>query len=159
MQNQTISELYTDDKKSKFSSNPEDILKSAKKIYENLYTRKKVSKSATNKLLNKIPLKKKISKEHFFLCEAEISLDEIIKAINAQKNSKSPGNDGLTTEFYKHFTNELALILVEVYDYWKQLGIIGISFKTSIILVISKKVDKKEKYGKLQAHLTFKLRL
>ena len=83
MQNQTISELYTDDKKSKFSSNPEDILKSAKKIYENLYTRKKVSKSATNKLLNKIPLKKKISKEHFFLCEAEMSLDEIIKAINA----------------------------------------------------------------------------
>ena len=159
MQNQTISELYTDDKKSKFSSNPEDILKSAKKIYENLYTRKKVSKSATNKLLNKIPLKKKISKEHFFLCEVEISLDEIIKAINAQKNSKSPGNDGLTAEFYKHFTNELALILVEVYDYWKQLGIIGISFKTSIILVISKKVDKKEKYGKLQAHLTFKLRL
>ena len=83
MQNQTISELYTDDKKSKFSSNPEDILKSAKKIYENLYTRKKVSKSATNKLLNKIPLKKKISKEYFFLCEAEMSLDEIIKAINA----------------------------------------------------------------------------
>ena len=83
MQNQTISELYTDDKKSKFSSNPEDILKSANKIYENLYTRKKVSKSATNKLLNKIPLKKKISKEHFFLCEAEMSLDEIIKAINA----------------------------------------------------------------------------
>ena len=83
MQNQTISELYTDDKKSKFSSNPEDILKSGKKIYENLYTRKKVSKSATNKLLNKIPLKKKISKEHFFLCEAEMSLDEIIKAINA----------------------------------------------------------------------------
>ena len=84
MQNQTISELYTDDKKSKFSSNPEDILnKSAKKIYENLYTRKKVSKSATNKLLNKIPLKKKISKEHFFLSEAEMSLDEIIKAINA----------------------------------------------------------------------------
>ena len=83
MQNQTISELYTDDKKSKFSSNPEDILKSAKRIYENLYTRKKVSKSAPNKLLNKIPLKKKISKEHFFLCEAEMSLDEIIKAINA----------------------------------------------------------------------------
>ena len=31
MQNQTISELYTDDNKSKYSSNPTDILKSAKK--------------------------------------------------------------------------------------------------------------------------------
>ena len=119
MQNQVISELYTDDKKSKFSSILEDILKSVKKIYENLYPRKKVSKSAINKLLNKIPLNKKISKEHFFLCEAEMFLDEIVKAINAYKNNKSPGNDGITAEFYKHFANELALILVEVYDYWK----------------------------------------
>ena len=31
MQNQTILELYTDDKKSKYSSNAKDILKSAKK--------------------------------------------------------------------------------------------------------------------------------
>ena len=39
MQNQTILELYTDDNKSKFSSNPKDILKSAKKNYEKLYTK------------------------------------------------------------------------------------------------------------------------
>ena len=32
MQNQTISEIYTDDNKSKHSSNPTDILKSAKKF-------------------------------------------------------------------------------------------------------------------------------
>ena len=32
MKNQTIFELYTDDNKSKYSSNPKDILKSAKKI-------------------------------------------------------------------------------------------------------------------------------
>ena len=32
MKNQTIFELYTDDNESIYSSNPEDILKSAKKI-------------------------------------------------------------------------------------------------------------------------------
>ena len=32
MQNQTIPELYTDDKKTKYSNNLQDILKSAKKI-------------------------------------------------------------------------------------------------------------------------------
>ena len=32
MKNQTIFELYTDDNKSKYSSNPKDILKSAKKV-------------------------------------------------------------------------------------------------------------------------------
>ena len=35
MQNQTIFELYTDDNKSKYSSNPKDILKSAKIFMEN----------------------------------------------------------------------------------------------------------------------------
>ena len=38
MQNQTIFELYTDDNKSKYSSNPMNILKSAKKIMK-LYTK------------------------------------------------------------------------------------------------------------------------
>ena len=38
MENQTIFELYTDDNKSKYSSNPMNILKSAKK-YMNLYAK------------------------------------------------------------------------------------------------------------------------
>ena len=92
MQNQTISELYTDDKKSKVSSNPGDILNSAKRFYENLYPRQKVSKSAINELLRRIPINNKISNECLRLCEAEVSLDEIIKVINSQQNSKSPGN-------------------------------------------------------------------
>ena len=46
MQNQTISELYTDDQKSKYSSNPNDILKYAKNFYENLHTKENVSNSA-----------------------------------------------------------------------------------------------------------------
>ena len=37
MQNGTISELYTDDKKFKYSRNPNHILKSAKNLYEKLY--------------------------------------------------------------------------------------------------------------------------
>ena len=94
MQNQTISEIYTDDKKSKYSSNPKDILKSAKNFEENLCTRENVSTSARNVLLNKISNNKIISNEHFTLCEAENSLHEIIESINAQKNNKSPGNDG-----------------------------------------------------------------
>ena len=35
MQNQTIFTLYADDNKSKYSSNPKDILKSAKKVMKN----------------------------------------------------------------------------------------------------------------------------
>ena len=51
--------IYTDDKKSKVPSNPDDVLNSAKKIYENLYTREKISQPAINELLNEIPTNKK----------------------------------------------------------------------------------------------------
>ena len=77
MKNETIFELYTDDNKSKYSSNPLNILKSAKKNME-LYTRC-ISRAATTEFVWKICNRKKISYEHFNLYEAEISLDEIIK--------------------------------------------------------------------------------
>ena len=102
MQNQAISELYNDDKKSKYSSNPKDIFRYSKKVYENFYT-----KVATTEFLSTIPNRKKISNEQFNLCKAKISLDEIIKSINSQTNNRSPGNDGLTVEFYKRFSNDL----------------------------------------------------
>ena len=68
MQNQTILTLHTDDRKSRFFGNPEEILKSGKKYYENLYTRENLSKHAINEILNKIP-SNKISNEHFVLCK------------------------------------------------------------------------------------------
>ena len=45
MQNQTISELHTDDKKSKYSSNPNDIFNSAKSFYKKRYTKETTSKT------------------------------------------------------------------------------------------------------------------
>ena len=65
MQNQTISELYTDDNKSKYSSNPKEIFKSAKKNYEKLYTKEAISKATTTAFLNKILDRKEISNKKF----------------------------------------------------------------------------------------------
>ena len=94
MENQTIfEELYTDDNnKSKYSSNPKEILKSAKKIMKP-YT-KWTSTAATTDFVCKISNRKKRSNEHFNLCEVEIT-----KSINSETNNEPPGNDGLTAEF------------------------------------------------------------
>ena len=143
MQNQTIFELYTDDNKSKYCSNPKDILKSAKKVYEKLYT-KQTSTAATTEFLSKIPNRKKICNEHFNLCEAEIASDEIIKSRICETNNKSPGNDDLTAKFYKHFSYELAPVLLDVYDFWGKLGTVSVTSRTGIISVIYKKGDKKD---------------
>ena len=40
------------------------------------------------------------------------SLDEIIKSITSERNNKPPGNDDLTAEFYKLFSNEIAPVLL-----------------------------------------------
>ena len=50
MENQTIFELYTDDIKSKYFSNPKDIFKSAKKIMKKS-TPSKTSTAATTEFL------------------------------------------------------------------------------------------------------------
>ena len=134
MENQTIFELYTDDNnKSKYSSNPKDILKSAEKIMK-LYT-KWTSTAATTDFVCKISNRKKISNEHFNLCEAEISLDEIIKSINYE-TSKSPDNDGLTAEFYGHFSNELAPVLLGVYDSWEKFDAMSVTYRIGTISAI-----------------------
>ena len=134
MKNRTTFELYTDDNKSKYSSNCKDILKSAKKVMK-LYT-KWTSTAGTAEFVCKIPNRKKISNEHFNLCEAEISLGEIIKSINSETNNKPPGNDGLTAEFYRHFSNELAPVLLGVYDSWGKLDTMGVTYRRGTISAI-----------------------
>ena len=108
--------------------------KSAKKITK-LYT-KWTSTAAITEFVCKTPNRKKISNEHYNLCEAEISLDEIIKSINSETNNKPPGNDGLTAEFYRHFSNELAPVLLGVYDCWGKLDTMGVTYRRAIISAI-----------------------
>ena len=132
MKNQTKFELYSDDNKLKYSSNPKDILRSTKKIMRNSTT------AAPTEFVCKILNRKKISNEHFNLCEAEISLDEIIKSINSETN-KPPDNDCLTAEFYKHFSNELALVLLDVYDCRGKLDTMGVTYRTGNISAIYKR--------------------
>ena len=72
---------------------------------------------------------------HFNICQTQISLDKILKSINSKTNNKSPGNGGLTVELYKHFSKELAHVLLEVDDSLGKLGTIGVTSRTGIISV------------------------
>ena len=63
--------------------------------------------------------------------------------MNSQTNNKPPGNDGVTQEFYKHFSHELAPVLLDVYDSWGKLSNIVVTSRTGIISVTYKK-DKKD---------------
>ena len=57
--------------------------------------------------------------------EPKICLDEATKSTNSQTNIKSPGNDCLTVEVYKHFSNELSLLLLDVFNSREKFGILA----------------------------------
>ena len=100
-----------------------------------LYT-KRTSAAVTYEVVCKILNGTKKSNEHFNLCDTEISLDKIIKSINSETNNKPPGNDGLSAEIYRHFSNELAPVLLPVYYSWGKLDTIGVTYRTGIISAI-----------------------
>ena len=59
LQNQTKSELFADDNKSKYPINPKDIFKPAKIFFKKLYIRESIPKASTTEFLSKIPNRKK----------------------------------------------------------------------------------------------------
>ena len=83
--------------------------------------------AATIEFLRKNSWQEKIFNEHFNLCEAENSLNKIIKSINSKTNNKSPGKDSLTAEFRKHSSNELASVFLDVYDSLEKLGTMDVT--------------------------------
>ena len=76
MKSQTIFELYTDDNKTKYSSNPMNILKSAKKNMK-LYS-KRTHTAPTTEFVWKIPNRKKhvIREVGSKFCDRRCILDE-----------------------------------------------------------------------------------
>ena len=40
-------------------------------------------------------------------CEGDLNKLELLKALKLMQNNKSPGNEGLTKEFYEMFWNEI----------------------------------------------------
>ena len=66
------------------------------------------------------------------------------KYINSATNNKSPVHDGLTAEFYKHFSNEPVPVVLGGYDSWGKLGTMGATSRTEMISVKYKKDDKKD---------------
>ena len=50
----------------------------------------------------------------------------------------------LQAEFYRHFSNELVTVLLDLYDSWGKLSTMGVTSGTGIISVKYNKGDKKD---------------
>ena len=97
--------------------NPEDILLEEKKFYQNLYSTKLKGEFENTELFlddDTVPRLDEYDKQ---LCDSVLTILECGSALKQLPNNKSPGIDGLTTNFYKFFWIDIKDILYNSYIY------------------------------------------
>ena len=80
-------------------------------------------------------------------CEGLLTKRECWEALCSMKNNKSPGNDGLTKEFYICFFNEISDFLIQALNESFNIGQLSTSQRQATITLIEKK-DKDKRFIK-----------
>ena len=75
-------------------------------------------------------------------CKGTISLEECHKVLKAFQNNKSPGNDGLPTEFYKTFWPDFGSAMVNSFNNSFQKGEMSPSQRQAVISLLDKGTDR-----------------
>ena len=91
---------------------PIEIIRSLKNFYSSLY-RRRSNKTEDEGIayLGNINIPKLTENERNF-CDGKLTKMEIWYALNSMRNNKSPGNDGLSKEFYVCFFKKFSLIFL-----------------------------------------------
>lgn len=123
----------------------EDLKGIVKIFYSKLYSRQVIEPDTIkNYLSNNSNIKKLNEKQKKTLNQA-ITMAEISQAIKKQKKNKSPGPDGLPSEFYLAFEDEVCLIYKMVLADISEKKVIPESWNSALISLIHKKdSDEKE---------------
>ena len=126
---------------------PKIIQSEIKSLYSKLYERH--SQKNEQEFLNFLAELNtpKLSVDDQRLCEGKLMVTEFWNALSAMQNNKTPGNDGLTKEFYLCFFNELGKLLVETLNFSYEKGELSTSQKQAVITLIKKK-DKDSRFIK-----------
>ena len=118
------------------------ILKAIHKFYTDLYNEypNEICEEAQDILINK--LDKTLPEETTELLEADLTLDELKKALKGMKNNKTPGIDGLPSELYKHFSDILLPLLLNAAHCIKAIGKMSNTQRSAIVALLHKKGER-----------------
>lgn len=97
------------------SNDPTSISKFVAAFYTDLYS-SRFNLSNCNVFIDKIrQFIPKINNTYKTICDSDITISEIMKALHSMKKGKSPGIDGLSVEFYVHFWEYIQVPLLSMY--------------------------------------------
>ncbi len=137
--NKLITQLKVDDN---LISDPDKILLEQKNFYKKLYSEKLESSSESyinafdNFSSHDLP---KLTEENKTECDKELTEKELLDSIKALKNGKTPGTDGLPSEFYKFFWIDIKDLLLDSLKYALASGHLSIEQKRGVITLCPKK--------------------
>ena len=121
------------------STNQEDIVNEQLNFYTKLYSStQNVEHCNIDHLFDHVTKLDDTDKDS---CDGAITVHECEYVLKTLKNNKTPGNDGLTSEFYKYFWNEIKGVLVESINYSYEENKLS-SQKQAIITLIDKGKDR-----------------
>ena len=105
-----------------------------------------VCEDNVTKFLDPISLPK-LNNEQISECEGFINEEELFSALKSMENNKSPGNDGLTKEFYETFWQDLKTTVLESIRHSYLIGKLTVSQNQAVIKLIEKK-DRDKRFIK-----------
>ena len=116
---------------------PINILTEQSKFYNNFYSTRNLRHASEDSYLNNchVPQLNTIEQS---ICDQNINIEEIAKALSELPNDKTPGCDGFTTNFYKFFWPDLKNLLIDTYRYTFTNGSLSNDQKRGIINIIPK---------------------
>ena len=112
-----------------------NILKEEMKFYQKSYSKHNQINSKIEFFENNI---NKLNNIEQNICDRLLNEEECKIALKEMKNNKSPGSDGITTEFYKIFWNDIKKFYVDSLNHSYQCGALTELQNQSIISLIPK---------------------
>ena len=111
----------------------------------NLFKEKlKMNSESPNNFLNDLSIPS-LSETQKQICEEELTEKDIYESMISFDNNKSPGNDGLTKEFYQTFWQDVKDIFFNSLQESKRLKYLSTSQRQAIIKLL-KKPNKDKRY-------------
>lgn len=124
-----------------YTTNSKEILQMQAHFYEDLYKEKPIEMDKISQYLKNVETPC-LSEEEKEACEGLLTIEECAKVLKTLKNGRSPGNDGITVEFYKKYWPVFGGLLVKSLNYSYVQGELSSSQKQAVITLIDKGKDR-----------------
>ena len=131
----TLHKLNTERKE---ITNQKEILNEVRSFYEKLYTEQIVDDDKMEQMSKNISAK--LNEEEKNIIEGQITEYECTCALRDMQNNKSPGSDGITTELYKIFWNDIKSFYIKSLNFSFENGSLTTLQKQGNISLLPKRI-------------------